>query len=244
MKDIFEEIEDKIDENEAIGSNGKIEQNREKEEKRRGRKEQKMKYGNRETNTVTTDIVIPKTKEELQIVQYCDILEANKKKSLKLIANTDFENDFLNPETFICTEVLTPCKISDIFGSNGYKPKEVIEKAYDAFKQMIVEINKKTIYVPTLNSFCQFIGTTRTHFMSMCNEVNERGDLCCFIKQSFEEMLLQSAMTNRVEKLTAMFTLKSIYQLRDSDAPQVNIMNVSTDRSVDDILSDLNKNIE
>lgn len=181
--------------------------------------------------------------KENKLITITHAMSEWKKEAKEIIKDTDFDM-LINPTAYINGVIFKPTAYAlQQKNRKEYRNSEDLMKLYDSFTEVMNELAQKTKYTPTLTTFCIFCGFTRNRFMAWCDENNDRGETCAFIKQSLEENFCQGMLNGNIKETSGIFVAKSVFGLKDGDTPQVNIMNVNTTHSVDDILKELNSNL-
>lgn len=92
-----------------------------------------------------------------------------------------------------------------------------------------------TAYVPTMEQLCSMMSMPSSQMWRLYNSNDpEVANAVEMIKDKFISYYTVNGMTNRVNSIMAMFTMKARYGLRDNDTPQVVINNntTTTDQNV------------
>lgn len=98
------------------------------------------------------------------------------------------------------------------------------------------KIMKSTTYIPTTQQFCGMIGMAATDVSRLCNSNDkEVANAMEMIRDKFINYYTVNGMTNRINSIFTIFTLKAGYGLRDNDVPQVIVNNQTTTVPQDEI---------
>lgn len=96
--------------------------------------------------------------------------------------------------------------------------------------------NESITYVPSIEQFCGMMGMSSKrliqYYYSNDQELSEAAEM---IKDRFIDWYTINGMTNRVNSIMAMFTMKARFGLRDNDTPPVVINNQTTTVPQDEI---------
>ncbi len=169
-------------------------------------------------------------------------LKENKTMAIRNIEEHDFEDDFGSTQMFVSNRVFQPLNYFKLKKNQNIEVEEY-EKAFIVFKELVDKVNEKIIYTPLINTFCGFLGMSVDKFKYYSRENSERGELFRRILDYLGENLMQNMLGNRVGALQGIFIAKANLGMRDSEAPNVNIMNVTAEpRTLTEILEEFKQN--
>jgi hypothetical protein len=114
-------------------------------------------------------------------------------------------------------------------------------KGYEYYLKVAMLINEKTKYIPTLPDYCKFVGLTVKKFNLKMQFKNELGDVFDMINNDLQGRTIQSIMLDDINNISGIFVAKATLGMRDTEQQVTNINILNTTRSIDDIMSDLEK---
>ncbi len=167
-------------------------------------------------------------------------LETAKTKALQALYDHDFDNDTGSKNLFILDNVLAPIG----FFKERIGKKFEVEDFVDTWKLfcfLCKEINEKTIFVPTINTFCNFMNISKVSFDNILEEKTERGEICRYIKDTLADRLMQGMLENKIAAIPGIFIAKANYGMRDNEQPVTNIVINEPHQSALEILNEFKK---
>lgn len=98
------------------------------------------------------------------------------------------------------------------------------------------KVMQTTTFVPTIEQFCGFMSAPKNIMTTLYNSNDpEVANAAEMIKDRFVNYYTVNGMTNRINAILTIFTLKAGYGMRDNDVPQVVINNQTTTVPQDEI---------
>lgn len=167
-------------------------------------------------------------------------LETAKTRALDALYDHDFDNDTGSKNLFILDNVLAPIG----FFKERIGKKFEVEDFVDTWKLfcfLCKEINEKTIFVPTINTFCNFMNISKVSFDNILEEKTERGEICRYIKDTLADRLMQGMLENKIAAIPGIFIAKANYGMRDNEQPVTNIVINEPHQSALEILNEFKK---
>lgn len=185
------------------------------------------------------DIVVPANAETLQ-----KELTAYKAKAIEEIQEFDFDTCVGAGGTYLINKILVPCEYMLIRqAQNRVLIAEELAYNFDTFIELCIEANKYTVFVPTINTFCSFCGISTSTLKSIANENNERGNIATMIIEKLGDGIMQNIISGKIHPIGGIFVAKANFGMRDNDAPQTAILNISNStQSIDDIMREIKEN--
>lgn len=114
-----------------------------------------------------------------------------------------------------------------------------LDEGYKAFNDICEYANQKTVFAPTLNTFCRFMNIATSTLKSIAQENNERGAIATMIIEHLGDRLMQNMLSGTTSPIPSMFVAKSNFNMKENDNATINILNVNdTPRDIDDILKE------
>lgn len=165
----------------------------------------------------------------------------NIEQARELIEERDFEDAMGSNQLFVSNKVIQPL---NYFLATKFQSRTAEEYAlaFNGFLEIINIINEKMTYTPTVNTFCRYLGISKTRFDEISSLNNETGDVCRQIKDFLAETLMQNMLGNRVGAVQGIFIAKANLGMRDTEAPKLNIVTINNEpQSLDEILENFNK---
>lgn len=102
--------------------------------------------------------------------------------------------------------------------------------------RMANKVMGNTAYVPTLQQLSGLMSMPQSTFTAFYNSNDkELANAAEIVKDRFINYYTVNGMTNRINSILVIFTLKAGYGMRDNDAPQVVVNNTTTTLNQDDI---------
>ena len=120
---------------------------------------------------------------------------------------------------------LKAARIHQLIGRNtnglaGYSAKE-LNIVFEAYKNMIVMINKHTLYVPSMKNFCAFAGfSTITYKNYLQSPDDEKRNVMQMIEDYITDINIDASKMRRTDNATTIFELKSTHGQVEAVAPQ------------------------
>lgn len=112
-----------------------------------------------------------------------------------------------------------------------------LDECYAAFNEICEYANTKTVFTPTINTFCRFMNICTDTLKSIARENNERGQIAKMIIEHLGDRLMQNMLSGTTAPIPSMFVAKANFGMKENESNTINILNVNeTPRDVDDIL--------
>lgn len=128
--------------------------------------------------------------------------------------------------------------LAAVVGMSAKLSAEDLLTCSQCFWECVSLANESIVYVPSIEQFCGMMGMSSSrlvdYYYSSDRELAEAAEM---VKDRFIDYYTVNGMTNRVNSIMAMFTMKARFGLRDNDTPQVVINNTTTTMNQDDIAS-------
>lgn len=104
---------------------------------------------------------------------------------------------------------------------NGYSA-EMLEIAFQYYKQMIVEVNKVSKYPPSIKSFCSFLGvSTATYKNWLVSDDDDKREICLMVDDYITDGMLLQAQRRELDSQITMYRTKAEHGMIEPQAPQV-----------------------
>lgn len=99
----------------------------------------------------------------------------------------------------------------------------------ECFWDCVAKASEKILYVPTIEQFCGLMGISVFSFLKYRDNPDENiRETVQMIYDKFCDYYTVKGLTQELNTIMAIFTLKARYGLRDNDAPQMVVNNFST----------------
>lgn len=167
-------------------------------------------------------------------------LETAKTRALDALYDHDFDNDTGSKNLFILDNVLAPIGFFKERIGKKFEVEDFVE-TWKLFCFLCKEINEKTIFVPTINTFCNFMNISKVSFDNILEEKTERGEICRYIKDTLADRLMQGMLENKIAAIPGIFIAKANYGMRDNEQPVTNIVINEPHQSALEILNEFKK---
>jgi hypothetical protein len=147
-------------------------------------------------------------------------------------------------ETALATELdditgLTEPRIHQLIARNanglvGYSAKELMI-VFEAYRDLIVKINEKVLFAPTMKNFCAFAGfSTHTFKNYLQSPDEEKRNVAQMVEDYISDMSLAGAKMRRFEPASTIYELKSVHGQAEAVNPQ--FVNLGNQVNVNSIL--------
>ena len=168
-------------------------------------------------------------------------LKEYEENTLEEIDNFDFESFEGNLAVYISNNFFPTCEYL-----KERKQQELTQEDYEIgfnyFYNILKRINEKTVYNATTYTFAQFMGIAELTLKRHADQNNGRGNTVRIILDKLKENHIQTMQGDRINPVTGIFLAKAVHGLRDTEAPNLNILNInSSAKSVDDIMLEYSK---
>jgi hypothetical protein len=163
-----------------------------------------------------------------------------KDNALRVLEEHDFDEELGSKNLFILDNVLCPIGFFRDRIQRKFEIEDFID-VWQLFCYICREINKKTVFTPTVNTFCNFMNISSATFNSILLEKSERGEMCRFIKDTLADRLMQAMLEEKVPAIPSIFIAKANFGMRDNDAPVTNIVVQEQHMSAQEILNEFKK---
>lgn len=102
----------------------------------------------------------------------------------------------------------------------GYSPKELFV-VYQGYMKLVEMINKFTMYVPSIKSFCAFAGFSTVTFKNYLQSPDEeKRNVAQMIDDYISDMLLDASKMRKTDASTSIFVAKSEHGMTEAVNPQ------------------------
>lgn len=102
----------------------------------------------------------------------------------------------------------------------GYSAKDLFI-VYQAYQQLVEKINKITMYVPSIKSFCAFAGFSTSTFKNYLQSPDEeKRNVAQMIDDYISDMLLDASKMRKTDASTSIFVAKSEHGMTEAVNPQ------------------------
>lgn len=122
---------------------------------------------------------------------------------------------------------LTQHAFKPLVKASGFTPlysASEMSIAYDYYMYCTEQLNKYSTYIPKIEDFCRLMGISTdrfTDYMTSSSDENMR-EICKQILNYCTAVLADAGLSNRVDKIYAIFHQKSSNKQRDNDPVQFN----------------------
>lgn len=184
------------------------------------------------------------TNKDLEMMMPCTLEQSTKQNielAQKLLEVRDFEDAMGSNQLYISNKVIQPLNYF-IITKGKQRTADEYAIAFNAFLEIIDMVNEKMTYTPTKNTFCRFLGISKSRFNALMAENNDTGDICRQINDFLEETLMQNMLGNRVGAVQGIFIAKANLGMRDSESQNLNVVNINAEpQTLSDILENFKK---
>lgn len=167
-------------------------------------------------------------------------LELAKTRALDALYDHDFDNDSGSKNLFILDNVLAPIGFFKERIGRKFQVEDFVD-TWKLFCFLCKEINEKTVFIPTINTFCNFMNISKASFDNILEEKTERGEICRYIRDTLADRLMQGMLENKIAAIPGIFIAKANYGMRDNDQPVTNIVINEPHQSALEILNEFKK---
>lgn len=102
----------------------------------------------------------------------------------------------------------------------GYTAKELFI-VYDVYQQLVEKINRFTLYIPSIKSFCAFAGFSTNTFKNLLQSPDEeKRNVAQMIDDYISDMLLDASKMRKTDASTSIFVAKSEHGMTEAVNPQ------------------------
>lgn len=126
--------------------------------------------------------------------------------------------------------------LASVIGISAKLSAQDLLTASQCYWECVNLANESIVYVPSIEQFCGMMGMASSrlvdYYYSSDKELAQAAEM---VKDKFIDYYTVNGMTNRVNSIMAMFTMKARFGLRDNDTPQVVINNQTTTVPQDEI---------
>jgi hypothetical protein len=147
-------------------------------------------------------------------------------------------------ETALATELdditgLTAPRIHQLIshksnGSVSYSAKELMI-VFQAYQDLIVKINQRALFAPSMKNFCAFAGfSTHTFKNYLQSPDEEKRNVAQMIEDYLSDMILDGAKMRKFDNSSAIYELKSVHGQAEAVNPQ--FVNLGNQVNVNSIL--------
>ena len=121
----------------------------------------------------------------------------------------------------------------------GYSPKELFV-VYQAYQQLVEKINRITLFIPSMKSFCSFAGISTMTFKNYLQSPDEeKRNVAQMIDDYISDMLLDASKMRKTDASTSIFVAKSEHGMTEAVNPMT--IQATTQVSVDQVLARINE---
>ena len=156
--------------------------------------------------------------------------------------NTDFLDLQCNHSVWIENNAIAPLEYFVDRKRKGIEFSDVdIENAITLTGKITQIFSKYTRYAPTIFTFCRLLGVSTQTFSNWTYENTPKGEAARIAQDHFRNIITQTMYSGELHPASGAFIGKATLGMREFDGSTTNINIVSTEKSVADILSDLEK---
>lgn len=102
----------------------------------------------------------------------------------------------------------------------GYSPKELFI-VYQAYQQLVEKINRFTLFIPSIKSFCAFAGISTNTFKNyLQNPDEEKRNVAQMVDDYISDMLLDASKMRKTDASTSIFVAKAEHGMTEAVNPQ------------------------
>lgn len=163
-----------------------------------------------------------------------------KERALNALKRHDFDTDTGSKNLFILDNVFAPIGFFKDRFIKKFTFDDILE-VWLTFLELCKELNEKTFFAPTLNTFCNFLNMSTTTFKTIMKEQSERGELCRYINDVLSDRFMQLMLEDKLPQIPSIFIAKANFGMRDNDQPVTNIVVHEEYKSAMEILEELKK---
>ena len=189
-------------------------------------------------------------KEETKQKLIQDIKEESKNMLLpnlkeKMIATTDLivnllkEKDLNNIQ--IMSMIAKGSLLENALGGNvGYTPQE-LKIGFDLYLDMINKINEIKPFPPTVESFCNFMGISKTTYDNYLTNYEKR-DVMDYIQSYLIGVLATSSLTGELREISSIYQQKALGKVEQTQPVIVEHKKITNIEEIQEKLKSLKKN--
>lgn len=164
------------------------------------------------------------------------------KKTRKIVDETDFLDLRCNHSVWIENNAIAPLEYFADRKRKGIDFQAVdLENALNLSAKIGTMFSEKTRYVPNIFTFCRLLGISSQTFSNWTYENTERGEMARMAQDYYRNLLTQTIYSGELHPASGAFIGKATLGMREFDGSTTNINIVSTEKSVADIMAELEK---
>lgn len=164
------------------------------------------------------------------------------KKTRKIVDETDFLDLRCNHSVWIENNAIAPLEYFVDRKRKGIDFQAVdLENALNLSAKIGTMFSEKTRYVPNIFTFCRLLGISSQTFSNWTYENTERGEMARIAQDYYRNLLTQTIYSGELHPASGAFIGKATLGMREFDGSTTNINIVSTEKSVADIMAELEK---
>lgn len=161
-----------------------------------------------------------------------------KQRAEMALQKCDFKNMQGSKNLFLLDNVFAPIGFFKDRFTKKFDYNDILE-VWLVFVELCKQVNEKTFFAPTLNTFCNFLNLSTTTFKSIMREESERGELCRYIQDVLSDRFMQLMLEDELPQIPSIFIAKANFGMRDNDQPVTNIVVHEEYKSAMEILEEL-----
>lgn len=118
--------------------------------------------------------------------------------------------DVISKQTFMSTNHMV-----------GYTSKELMV-VFDAYRKLVVSINKKHLFVPDIANFCAYAGISSQTFSNyLVSPDDEKRSAATMVRDYLSSLSLDAGKMNRTNPMVTVHESKAIYKNVEAQAPSI-----------------------
>lgn len=173
---------------------------------------------------------------------YCDCEADFIKKTEEIRDKTDFLDLRCNHSVWIENNAIAPLEYFVDRKRKGINfTAEDIENAIALSGKITQIFSEVTRYAPTIFTFCKLLGVSSQTFSNWTYENSPKGEAARMAQDHFRNLITQTMYSGELHPASGAFIGKATLGMREFDGTTTNINIVTTEKSVADIMADLEK---
>lgn len=185
---------------------------------------------------------VKKKKEVAPFDSLEDCFVAYTQKIEEKLANVDFDDMMCNKQQWIEQNIIPRLSYTRYIKKRQLVSEEILTDCLDFLKKITEMINKRTVYSPSVLTFCIMVGISSDSLSQWYCENNARGEAVRIIFDYFRGLLTQGLQSGEYDAKSAGFIGKATLGMKETDGTQTNINIIAPEMSVQDILKEYEKN--
>ena len=146
------------------------------------------------------------------------------------LQNEDLQNGIISKKDYALA--LTEYLIKPLLPKQGsplqHTPSTLSFTSEFYWEKIVLPLNEKVSFIPNIHDLLTLLNISSQTFLKYANDGNEEmRETCQMIKDKFISYYQRKGLAKECSEIMAMFVLKTTFQQRENDVPQVMIANVN-----------------